>query len=176
MINVEFGIVKEWLEAMLDTASDIEFLEEHLRRLTNRMEQVSSPKLTDMPRNPSPQRDRMSEDIARKDTLQERIADKMAFLEASRVLLERLLECCCNRKERKVIQLHDIAGMDWSEIAPLIFDAEKLTGEEGTKCIDALYRYRRRGAQKIAKFLHEKDGDDGFPTLADIAERRIKNF
>lgn len=174
MISVEVGIVKDWLESMLDTASDIEFLEEHLRRLTNRMEQVSSPKLTDMPRNPSPQRDRMSDDIARKDTITARIADKLEFLDASRTLLERLLECC-NRKERKVIQLHDIAGMDWSEIAPLVFDTDKLTGEEGAKCIDALYRYRRRGIQKIARFLHEKDGD-GFPTLADIAERRIKSF
>lgn len=166
------SIVRGWLDRYRETLRQIEDDEERLVRMTNRMEQVSSPQLNDMPRNPSPDRDKLSEAIARKDQIAMRVMNQHEFLKATRALVERLLTCCNNR-EAASIRLYYLAGLEWPEIVPYMFTAEEQ--EDNSRCLQNLYRYRRGGVNKITEFLESSDGTD-YPTLVDVAVNDLKKF
>ena len=176
MESIGVIIVRDWLNKYRGTLLDIEAQEEQLTRLTNRLEQVSSPKLTDMPRSPSPAQDRISDAIARKDQLAARIGEQLAFVRVTRMLVEEMLDCC-NPKERTAIRLHDLDGMEWSEVMPLLFKVDEMKGkaDEYSKALHNMYRYRRNGIAKLAARMERTDGKT-LPTLADVAKCDLKKF
>lgn len=172
---VERSIVREWLDKYREALLSIDAQAEMLRRLTNRLEQVSSPQLSDIPRAPSPDRDRLTDAIARKDRMKEQIADRLKFMEDSRKVLDRLLEEC-NLKSRLVIQMHDLSGMDWNEIAATLYHPDEMaTSEARTEKLRELYRYRRNGVWKMAEILSKSDGTK-YPTILEISEQKTKKI
>lgn len=167
-------IVRDWLQKYRGTMLDIATQREQLVRLTNRMEQVSSPQITDMPRNPSPASDRMSDAIARKDQLASRISEQLDFIKVTRELIESMLYNC-TPKARAIIRLRDLECMEWSEVIKFIYKDEQMDDKAYNNAYHALIRCRHRGIEKLAAFMERTDGVT-FPTLADVAKNNLKKF
>lgn len=170
--GIGFDVVRDWLDKYRSTLNEIEDDEERLVRLINRLEQVSSPQLTDMPRNPSPDRDKLSEAIAKKERLEQRIGYQHEFLKSTRALVEKLLPCCNNR-EAAAIRLYYLAGMEWPDIVPYMFTEDERV--DNGRCLQNLYRYRRGGVAKITSLLESSDGKE-LPTLLDVSTNNLKKF
>ena len=167
-------IVRDWLQKYRGTMLDIATQREQLARLTNRMEQVSSPQITDMPRNPSPASDRMSDAIARKDQLTARIGEQLDFITVTRELVESML-FNCTPKGRAIIRLRDLECMEWAEVIKFIYKDEQMGEKEYSNAYHALIRCRHRGIEKLAAFMEKTDGVT-YPTLADVAKNDLKKF
>ena len=167
-------IVRDWLQKYRGTMLDIATQREQLARLTNRMEQVSSPQMTDMPRNPSQASDRMSDAIARKDQLAARISEQLDFIKVTRELVDSMLYNC-TPKARAIIRLRDLECMEWSEVVRFIYKGVEMTDKEYTNAYHALIRCRHRGIKKLATIMERTDGVT-FPTLADVANNNLKKF
>ena len=161
-------VVKGWLRKYRECILDIDVQDERIKRITNRLESASSPKLTEMPKSPSQSTDRITDMIAQRDRLLEASKDQRIFARKTQDRLDKLLNVCTPR-ERNIIQLHDMDGMEFGDIIPIVLAKEIKEGMKYVQCQSYVYRYRRRGILKLAKTLKDSDGTV-YPTIQEIQE------
>ena len=89
MITV--GQLKTRLKRIPHVDDDISGQEERYERLNQKLVDIGSPELTDMPRNPSPDYDHMAEMLYRLEELEKEIKGKRDFLRKERKVQEGYL-------------------------------------------------------------------------------------
>ena len=160
--------VKAWLRKYRECIQDIYICDERVKRITNRLESVSSPKLTDMPRSPSPATDRITDMIAQRDRLVEASAKQRAFVQKTQAIIDKVLSVCAAR-ERSIIKLYDLDGMEFGDIIPIVLAKEIQDGMKYSQCQSYVYRYRRKAILKIARTLQDSDGSI-YPKLDEVVD------
>ena len=137
--------IKQRLEDYRSDDREIENQIERLERLNAKMKDVGAQQITDMPRSPSPVRDRMADYISQKDYLTETINGLLAKHKKDRIEIQRVIGHLKNPDERAVVQMRYIDIASWNEVVDMMFGGKKdFVGKEDT------YRCRVLAIQRKA--------------------------
>ena len=125
--------IRQRLDDYKSDDREIENQIERLERLNAKMKDVGAQQITDMPRSPSPVRDRMADYISQKDYLTETLNRLIIKHKEDRLEIQRVLGHLKNPDERAVIQMRYIDIAPWSEVIDMMFGGAKdYVGKEDT--------------------------------------------
>ena len=113
--------IKDRLNDYRSEDREIENQTERLERLLNKMHEVGAQDLTGMPRSPSPDHDRMSDLISKKDELESEVAELRAEHKKERKRIEKIVRKLKRPDERAVIRFRFIDGHEWDEVTDMLF-------------------------------------------------------
>ena len=120
-MNIEsIDDVKEWLKSYQEKERDIDFQIERLERLEESLISPGSPVISDMPRSPSPSKQRMLDKLERKEALEEKIRIAIAERDEHRKKIEMLVRHL-SAEEKAVIEMRYIDGANWNEITDAFY-------------------------------------------------------
>jgi len=122
---ITIGQLKTRLRRIPHLESDISSQEERLERLNQKLVDIGSPELTDMPRNPSPDYDHTTELIYRRDELENEIKGEREFIRKERKWVEDVLWHVQSAVEKKVIRLKYLDKESWKDIQFILYGDEK---------------------------------------------------
>ena len=113
--------IKDRLNDYRSEDREIENQTERLERLLNKMHEVGAQDLTGMPRSPSPDQDRMSDLISKKDELESEVAELRAEHKKERKRIEKIVRKLKRPDERAVIRFRFIDDHEWDEVTDMLF-------------------------------------------------------
>lgn len=113
--------VKKYLMVFLDTEREIDNQIERLEILNGKLYSVGSPEITDMPRNPSPSNDRVSELLSRKDDCEKKVGKLLELQKKRRSVFEHVIDKVSGSDKRSVIDLRYMEGVRWDQICESLF-------------------------------------------------------
>lgn len=145
--------VKQRLENYGLDDREIENQLERLERLETKMTQVGAQVITDMPRAPSPATDRMSDYIAQKDRLEERIRELQAVHRTDRSEIERISEKLRDPDERAVILIRYVDITPWSEVSDQLFGAKKDYLYKQETYLRRTYALHKSALEKLTDYI-----------------------
>lgn len=166
--ELDYNLVCAWLEMYHDAMENLAAQEERFERLRNRMEQVGSPAMTDMPRNPSPDTDKMTEAVILKMQIMDAIREQNEFIIKMRGEIEALLRFC-TVDEKRVIWAYDIDGMNWDYVARMFYGDRDDYELKLDSYKHNVQRYRRTA---ILKFVDAMNGVESaeFPSMIEVSK------
>lgn len=116
MYKSQADAIKDWLKAYQQNELHIDQQLEKLRTLRARMTSIAAQEITDMPRAPSSPKDRMSEYMVRVDELERSIKMCIEIQDFCKATLQELIKKLESPKQRKIIKLRYLYGMEWSDV------------------------------------------------------------
>lgn len=119
---------------------EIETQTERLERLVVRLEGVGAVNITDMPRSPSPPRDRISDMISRKIEIDNDIGRLIKRQGEIRRRIEGFLDVIPNADERAVIRMRYFDGLAWEDVAFDMYGGRKDYSEKADSYLRRAYR------------------------------------
>lgn len=113
--------VKDRLKQYWEGEKDLIAQTEQLQRLELLMVGVGAQRLTDMPKSPSPPRDRLTDLLYRKQEMEEEIAEQISHQREERKYINDTLRKVRSADEKNVIRCRYFSGMKWQEVAAAVF-------------------------------------------------------
>ena len=151
--------VKRLLTEFLDTEREVDNQIERLNILTERIYSVGSPKMSDMPKNPSPAGDRIAEMVARKIACEEKVKELTATQAMRRQLYEEIAEKIKEPDKKAVIVLRYMEGAKWERISESLFAENEDFEDRRDSYMRRVMRLHGWGLQEMAKII---DGNAGY--------------
>ncbi len=151
MYNSQAESVKEWLQAYRANDEYIDRKLDELRVLKAKMMNPGAQELSDMPRAPSKQTDKMADYVIRVEKLEIAIQNAVNVQEECRKTIEQLLVLLDKPEECRIIKYRYLFGMDWNDVMDRLYRME----EEYTVKMEAyrrrMYRCHEDALYKMAK-------------------------
>ena len=149
--------VKARLYEYRDIAKEIESQSERLERLKAKMFGVGAQAITDMPRTPSPDFDRMTGLLQQKDELEVEIRDAIERQRTEREYLEGVIKHLRRSEERTVIRVRYFDCASWNDVVDLMFGdcPDLLEKEDGY--LRRVYKLHGQALYSMAKYIEEND-------------------
>ena len=107
--------IRRWLERYRADDQELDLQSERLGRIETKMYSVGSPVLTDMPRAPSLEPDKLSRLVHIKTELSRDVEDLLNRHRAERANIEALIRRLWIPGERAVIRLYYLDREDWTK-------------------------------------------------------------
>lgn len=117
----DIQLIKDKLIAYREGELAIESNTEALERLVNQLEGVGAVNITDMPRSPSPPRDRMSDLISQKIELEEDIGADIEAQRQERQRLKHSIKKLKSADEKAVITFRYLRCMAWEDVTDAMY-------------------------------------------------------
>ena len=166
------NVVKEWLITYREKSRDLFCQEERLERLEARMVGVGSMTITDMPKAPSIQGDRLADLVALKIELEESIGQGAEEQRVMRERLDYVLGQIRSANERAVIRMRYIDGEHWDKISELLYANRDDYTDHAESYLRQVYREHGYALYHLARYFAESD-DDQIAWYKDVS-REIK--
>jgi len=147
--------VKEWLITYRETSRELFCQNERLERLEARIVGVGSIQISDMPRNPSPKQDRITDLIALKMELEGAITKEEKDQKIMRDRLEYVLGQIRSADERTVIRMRYVDGEIWEKIAELMFHDREDYDDKFESYLRRVYRDHGYALYHIARYFQD---------------------
>ena len=138
MITV--GNLKHRLKMIAQIEEDISSQRERYERLHNKMIDIGSPELTDMPRNPSPEYDHLSDMIDLLGEIESYIKEQTERVRSERAWVERVLARLSSPNEKIIIRSKYIDKDKWEDILFTLYGGEKDYLEREDTYVRRMYR------------------------------------
>lgn len=167
--SVDTEIVKNWLKTYRDKQIEYEMQKERLERLVCMAENVGSPKLTDMPKAPSPSTDKMSDYVQRKDELIAQVGDIFDYSKKTREQIESVLRYVKKVEERMIIRYRYIDVMEWKEIVDLIYAGKDDLLIKWDSYLKSVFSTHAKAVAEMVDIMGVRAGEDGIPRILEIA-------
>lgn len=148
--------VKERLNAFREGERELENQTEALERLKAKIKGVGAKEITDMPRSPSPPRDRITDLIYRKIELEKEIGSIIEEQTAERKEIHRILKQLRSADERAVIRFRYLLGMNWYDVTDAMFGAREDYLDKEESYQRRVYNIHGRALVGIAKYTEEE--------------------
>ena len=133
MITV--GQLKHRLAMISQIDEDIQSQRERYERLHSKMMDIGSPEITDMPRNPSPEYDHLTDMLYTLDSIEEYIKEQTEKVRSEIAWVERVLEGVPSPKEKIIIRSKYIDKEKWTDILFTLYGGEvDYLSKEETYC------------------------------------------
>ena len=155
MITV--GQLKTRLKRIPHVDDDISGQEERYERLNQKLVDIGSPELTDMPRNPSPDYDHMAEMLYRLEELEKEIKGKRDFLRKERKWVEDILWYMQSATEKKIIRLKYLDKEPWKDIQFILFGGENDFLENDELYARKVYRIHGNALEHMCVIINQKN-------------------
>ena len=149
--------VKEWLSTYREKAREIFCQSERLERLEARMTGVGSMTISDMPKAPSIQGDRMADMVALKIELEESIGSGAEEQRIMRERLEYVLGQVRSANERAVIRMRYIDGEHWDKISEMLYAGRDDYEDHADSYLRQVYREHGYALYHLARYFAEND-------------------
>ena len=147
--------IKEWLNDYRETERDIDNQVERLDRLDMQMTSISSPVITDMPRNPSPVYDRAAAVVAKKVDLENEIREAIQSQKRKRELIEDILKHLRSSDERGVIRIRYLDRASWYEVTDVLFGGREDYLNKEETYLRRVHKIHGSALQHIAQYVSE---------------------
>ena len=115
---------KAWLTEYMDGERELFMQYERLELLREKMYNVGSPEMTDMPKAPSPEVDKLSLLVSRDIDLSNKIDQLVEEQTVRRVRIEKVVDALSGPDLRAVIRLRYLDGESWEKINSLMFGSD----------------------------------------------------
>lgn len=167
--NLDIGIVREWLGRYREIQIENDYQRERLERMICAAENVGSPKMSDMPRAPSPSMDKMSDYVQRKNELMEQIGEIFEKSKTMRAQIEAILAFIVGAEEKMVVRYRYIDAMEWKDIVDVLYCEKEDLLVKWDNYQKAAFTQHRKAVEDMTKVILEHGGEKGVPTLIEIA-------
>ena len=151
MYNSQAEAVKEWLQAYRANDEYIDKKLDELRELRARMMYPGAQELSDMPRVPSKQSDKMADYVIRVEKLEMAIQDAIDVQEECKKTIEQLMMLLEKPEERKIMKCRYLFGMEWNDIMVHIYQMEEEYNLKMEAYRRRMYRCHEDALEKMAK-------------------------
>lgn len=150
--------VKKLLTAFLEAERDVDNQLERLNILSERIYSVGSPKMSDMPKDPSPAGDRLAEMISRKLEQEEKVR-KIAKLQSERrAVYEDIAAEIREPDKRAVIVLRYLEGAKWERINESLFSDCEDFDDRRDSYMRRVMRLHGWALQEMARIIDSNAG------------------
>lgn len=143
--------VKEWLQAYQNKEKYLNGQMEKHRMLQARMRSVHAQELSDMPRPPSTNKDRMAEYVIRIETLERTIEKETLELERCRQSILELTGKLRRAEACKLIRRRYLEGYEWPEIMQELYGDEEDFQKKENTYRRKMYRLHQSALKEMAR-------------------------
>ena len=154
--------VKRCLVLFMDTEREIDNEIERLEILQEKLYSVGSPEITDMPRNPSPSNDRISELLSRKNDCEKKVGHRLELQRKRRVVYEHVVEKISGPDKRSVIGLRYLEGVRWDRICESLFGQQDDYDDRRDTYMRRVMRLHGWALQDMAGIIESEGLEDEF--------------
>lgn len=151
--------VKARLYEYRDIAKEIDSQSERLERLKSKMYGVGAQAITDMPRTPSPDFDRMAGLIQQKEELEKEIKEAVERQRSEREYLEGVVKHLRRAEERTVIRVRYFDCASWNDVVDLMFGDSPDLLEKEDGYLRRVYKIHGQALYGMARYIEENDQD-----------------
>jgi len=151
--------VKEWLITYREKSRELFCQNERLERLEVRMVGVGAMTITDMPKAPSIQGDRLADLVSLKIELEESIGHGAEEQKLMRDRLEYVLGQIRSANERAVIRMRYIDGEHWDKISELLYANRDDYTDHAESYLRQVYREHGYALYHLARYFAESDDE-----------------
>lgn len=148
--------VKARLLEYRETVREIEANSERLERLKTRMYGIKAQNITDMPKAPSPEDDRVADLVQDKSELEEEIRAGIERKRSEKTALEKIIKHLRRSEERSVIRIRYFDCASWSEVVDVMFGDRPDFLEKEEIYLRRVYKLHGQALYGMAKYISEK--------------------
>ena len=151
MYSNQADAVKEWLQAYQKKEQFVNGQLEKLRMLQEHMRSVPAQELSDMPRPPTTNKDRMAEYIIRVEALEKSIDREVMELEKCRTSIFELTGRLKKIKACRLMRSRYLYNKEWSDIARDLYGEEEDFLLKRNTYTRKMYRLHQSALREMAK-------------------------
>lgn len=151
MYKSQVDAVKEWLQAYRANDEYIDRKLDELRVLRAKMMNPGAQELSDMPRAPSKQMDKMADYVIRAEKLEISIQNAVDVQEECRKAIESLLELLDKPEESMIIKYRYLFGMEWNDVMDRLYQKEEEYKQKMEAYRRRMYRCHEDALYKMAR-------------------------
>lgn len=148
--------MRDWLKAYVQNEAEIDNTLEKIRELRGHMMSIGAQEITDMPRAPSSPKDKMSEYVARLDTLERSLKEAIRIHDEARKALEDAVNKLDSPKMQKIIRFRYLFGMEWSDVVNTMYHEKEDWPVKMNNYKRRVYRDHDRALEHLAKSWTKK--------------------
>lgn len=155
--KIDLETVREWLNAYLAAEQEIDSDIERLEHLVAKMTGTGAQVLTGMPRASNASTDRMADNLARKEELEESIRAAVSLQSLKRKEIEAILRHLPKPEERAVIRMRYFDRAEWKEVQEMMFGSKPDFEDRYDTYERRMHKIHRASMANIAKYIVEHD-------------------
>ena len=148
--------VKERFNDFREREKEIEYQAEAIEVLNNKLTGLGAMEITDMPRSPSPPKDRLTDLVNRKIELEEELKSIIEEQAAERKAIIKLLKKLKSADERGVIKFRYLLCLEWYDVNFSMFGAKEDFDEKEESYLRRVYNIHGRALINIATYLESQ--------------------
>ena len=150
-------LVRDWLKAYMRNEQIIDEELEKLRTLRARMTSVGAQQLSDMPKAPSSNPDKMAEMVIRADELENSIRERMKIQDIDRNAIESLADQLGDN-QKMIITYRYLYGKKWTDIVQMMYGKESGYFQKMKTFSKRIYREHEKALTEMARAWSSTDG------------------
>ena len=147
--------VKDYLLSYREKVDDINYLCDRIEALEDKIYRVGGVRLSDMPKNPSPEVDRLSHQIAVVLDLKEELEEAQQNVKAEYKKINSLINKLESAKERDVIKSRYIDLFKWEEINNIMFGSQADFNDKEESYLRRIFIIQKSGLNNLNRIYSE---------------------
>ncbi len=147
--------VKNWLKTYIEKVNDIRNMQAQYERLEDKLYNIGSSSVSDMPKSPNRVMDREAELIAQKVDLAHEIEKEQAETHALRLEIEKAISCLKKANEKAVIRARYLCEENWNDIAFILFGSKSDFIEKEDSYVRRTYMIHGSALLNMAKYIED---------------------
>ena len=157
MRRSQADLVRDWLKAYMRNEQIIDEELEKLRTLRARMMSVGAQRLSDMPKAPSSNMDKMAEMVIRADELENSIRERIKIQDIDRNAIESLANQLGDN-QKMIITYRYLYGKKWADIVQMMYGKESGYFQKMKTFSKRIYREHEKALTEMARAWSGTDG------------------
>ena len=149
--------MKERLQDYIDLNREIDYQTSRLERFDDKMCSIGVPVYNDSPRNPSPDYDRLSNMVARKESIENTIRELAQKRDTEREELERLIARLEKPKFRMVLRLRYLDLEEWEDVHFIMFGDKDDYSENYDNYKQNIFRWHRAAIKELDAIANSEE-------------------
>lgn len=153
--------VREWLDDYVLAEEDIDSEIERLEYFVSKMTSIGSQNMNGMPRSTNASTDRMADQLARKEEIEESIRESVRKQAEVRKKIEAVIRKLRKVERRSVIRLKYLDRTEWPDVLEVMYGNRDDFDDRYDTYKRAMYRHHDDALAEMARVLNEMGSKAG---------------
>lgn len=133
---------------------ELDFQQERLERLNAKMLEVGAQVITDMPRAPSTEPDRITDYIIKKDQLEKSVSDLLDRHSMEREMFEQIITRGVRQPSRRaVIRIRYLDARSWNDVVDIMFGGKTDFTSKEESYLRRVHRLEGEALENMAEYI-----------------------